>query len=145
MLSLFFSLSHFFFFYIYLTKYMSQYKTFIQYEERKEREAHSKLKGSVVSEGRMLITRPFCRLPWKIALRTMSPSLPFFLAFDFCRFCVVIDIFMPATTTNDLGLQKDFHPRFLSITFFVLSRFLRARNSLLNVECQTRALLVPFL
>ena len=28
----------------------------------------------------------------------------FFLAFDFCRFCVVIRIFHPATTANNLRL-----------------------------------------
>ena len=30
----------------------------------------------------------------------------FFLAFDFCRFCVVIRFFIPATTANDLQLQR---------------------------------------
>ena len=30
----------------------------------------------------------------------------FFLAFDFCRFCVVICFFIPATTANDLRLWR---------------------------------------
>ena len=31
----------------------------------------------------------------------------YFLAFDFCRFCVVIRFFIPATTANDLRLRKE--------------------------------------
>ena len=37
-----------------------------------------------------------------------------FLALDFCRFCVVIRFFIPATMANDLGLQKDFLSQILS-------------------------------
>ena len=43
----------------------------------------------------------------------------FLLAFDFCRFCVVIRFFIPAKTANDLQLQKDFLSQILSITFFI--------------------------
>ena len=38
--------------------------------------------------------------------------LNFFLAFDFCRFCVVIRVFsILATTANDLRLRRIFFPR----------------------------------
>ena len=30
----------------------------------------------------------------------------YFLAYDFCRFCVVIRFFIPATTANDLRLRR---------------------------------------
>jgi len=41
-----------------------------------------------------------------------------FLAFDFCRFCVVIRFFHPATTANDF---EGFLSQILSITFTFLS------------------------
>ena len=44
----------------------------------------------------------------------------YFLAFDFCRFCVVIRFFIPATMANDLRLRKDFLSQILSITFIRL-------------------------
>jgi len=66
----------------------------------------------------------------------------FFLAFDFCRFYVVIRFFHPPTTANNLRLPS----QMLSITLFsYLNSSERASISLLNVECQTRELLVPFL
>ena len=42
----------------------------------------------------------------------------FFLAFDFCRFCLVISFFIPATTANDLRLQRIFYPRFYPLYLF---------------------------
>ena len=42
----------------------------------------------------------------------------FFLAFDFCRFCVVIRFFIPATTANDLRLRGIFYPRFYPLHLF---------------------------
>ena len=42
-----------------------------------------------------------------------------FLAFDFCRFCVVIRFFfIPATTTNYLRLRRIFYPRFPPLHLF---------------------------
>ena len=35
-----------------------------------------------------------------------------FLAFTYCRFCLVIWFFIPATTANDPPTSKDFYPRF---------------------------------
>ena len=40
-----------------------------------------------------------------------------FLAFDFCRFCVVIRFFIPA---NDLRLRKIFYPRFYPLHYFLI-------------------------
>ena len=34
-----------------------------------------------------------------------------FLAFHFCRFCVVVRFFHPTTTANDLRLRRIFYPR----------------------------------
>ena len=42
----------------------------------------------------------------------------FFLAYDFCRFCVVIRFFIPATTANDLRLRRIFYPRFYPLHLF---------------------------
>ena len=42
----------------------------------------------------------------------------FFLPFDICRFCVVIRFFHPATTANDLRLQRIFYPRFYPLHLF---------------------------
>ena len=47
----------------------------------------------------------------------------FLLAFDFCRFCVVILFFIPSTTANDLRLRFLF--QMLSITFLSYLNFLR--------------------
>ena len=41
-----------------------------------------------------------------------------FLAFDFCRFCMVIRFFIPATTANDLRLRRIIYPRFYQLHFF---------------------------
>ena len=41
-----------------------------------------------------------------------------FFAFDFCRFCMVIRVFHPATTSNDLPLQRIFYPRFYPLHLF---------------------------
>jgi len=43
------------------------------------------------------------------------------LAFDFCRFCVVIRFFILATTANDLRLRRIFYPRFYPLHLFFLS------------------------
>ena len=43
--------------------------------------------------------------------------LIFFLAFEFCQFCVVIRFFIPATTANDLRPQGLLY-QILSITLF---------------------------
>ena len=42
-----------------------------------------------------------------------------FLGFDFCRFCLAIRFFSPATTANDLHFEG-FLSQICSITFFVL-------------------------
>ena len=42
----------------------------------------------------------------------------FFLAFDFCRFCVVIWFFIPATTANDLRLRRISIPDFIHYIYF---------------------------
>ena len=56
-----------------------------------------------------------------------------FLAFDFCRFCVVIRFFHPRHNGQGPPTLKDFLSQILSITFILLSYFLR--KSLLNVQC----------
>ena len=59
-----------------------------------------------------------------------------FLAFDFCRFCMVIRFFIPATTANDLRLRGIFYPRFYPLhSFSYLSSWERASISLFNVQC----------
>ena len=64
-----------------------------------------------------------------------------FLAFDFYRFCVVICFFIPATTANDLGLQRISIPDFIHYIFFsYLNSSERAIISLFSVGCQTREL-----
>jgi len=40
------------------------------------------------------------------------------LAIDFCRFCVVIRFFIPATTANDLRLRRIFYPWFYLLHLF---------------------------
>ena len=68
------------------------------------------------------------------------------LAFNFCRFCVVIWFFHPCHTVNDLQLRRIFYLRFYPLhVFFYLNSWERASISLINVQCLTRALLVPFL
>ena len=57
-----------------------------------------------------------------------------FLAFDFCRFCVVIRFFHPATTVNDLRLRRIFYPRLYPLHLFsVLNSWERA--SIFPFEC----------
>ena len=46
-----------------------------------------------------------------------------FLAFDFCRFCVVIRFFTPATTANDLRPRRIFYPRFYPLHLFSCLNF----------------------
>ena len=72
----------------------------------------------------------------------------FFLAFDFCRFCVffLIRFFHPRHNVQWPPTSKDFLSQILSITFFsYLNSWERDGISIFNVECQTRELLVPFL
>ena len=58
----------------------------------------------------------------------------FFLAFDFCRLCVVIRLFHPATTVNDLRLRRIFYPRFYPLHLFsYLNSWERA--SIFPFEC----------
>ena len=49
------------------------------------------------------------------------PTDYIFLAVDFCRLCVVIRFFIPATKANDLRLRRIFLSQILSITFIFLS------------------------
>ena len=56
------------------------------------------------------------------------------LGFDFCRFCVVIRFFIPATTANDLRLRRIFYPRFYPLHLFsYLNSWERA--SIFPCEC----------
>ena len=58
----------------------------------------------------------------------------FFLPFDFCRFCVVIRFFIPATMANELRLQRIFFPRFYPLHLFsYLNSWERA--SIFPLEC----------
>ena len=59
----------------------------------------------------------------------------FILAFDFCRFCVVIRFFRPATTANDLRLRRIFYPRLYPLDCI----------SYLNSSKRASIILVPFL
>ena len=57
-----------------------------------------------------------------------------FLAFDFCRFRVVIPFFIPATTANDLWLRRIYYPRFYLLHLFsYLNSWERA--SIFSFEC----------
>ena len=47
-----------------------------------------------------------------------------FLAFDFCRFSLVIGFFIPATTANDLQLRRIFCPRFYPLHLFSYLNFI---------------------
>ena len=59
-----------------------------------------------------------------------------FLAFDFCRFCVVIRFFHPRHNGQWPPTSKDFLSQILSITLFsYLNSWERASISLFNVEC----------
>ena len=54
----------------------------------------------------------------------------------FCRFCVVICFFIPATKTNDLRLRRIFYPRFYPLHYFpILILEKEPVFSLLSVEC----------
>ena len=44
--------------------------------------------------------------------------LNIFLAFDFCRFCMVIRFFISTTTANDLRLRRIFYHRFYPLHLF---------------------------
>ena len=70
-----------------------------------------------------------------------------FLAFDFCRFCVVIWFVHPRHNGQWPLALKDFHTRYYPLPFLShLNSWERAQYvPYLNVECQTRELLVPFL
>ena len=59
----------------------------------------------------------------------------FFLAFDFCQFCVVIRFLIPATTANDLRLRRISIPDFIHYIIFYLNSWDRASISLFIVEC----------
>ena len=50
----------------------------------------------------------------------------FFLAFDFCRFCVVIRIFHPATTANNLRLWTISIPDFIHYIYCPILILLKA-------------------
>ena len=43
----------------------------------------------------------------------------YFLSFDFCRFCVIIRFFFPATTANDLRLRRISIPDFIHYIIFL--------------------------
>ena len=65
---------------------------------------------------------------------TVTNSILFLLAFDFCQFCVVIRFFIPATTANDLRLWRIFYPRFYPLHLFsYLNSWERA--SIFPFEC----------
>ena len=68
----------------------------------------------------------------------------FFLAFDFCRFCVVIRFFHPRHKGQWPPTLKDFHTRLYPLLFYPIL-ILEKLFAFFNVECQTRELLVPFL
>ena len=53
-----------------------------------------------------------------------------FLAFDICRFCVVIRFFIPATTANDLRLRRISIPDLIHYIFNYLNSWKRASISL---------------
>ena len=51
-------------------------------------------------------------------IKAIPGRIQFFLAFDFCRFCVVTRLFIPATTANDLRLWRIFYTRFYPLYLF---------------------------
>ena len=70
----------------------------------------------------------------------------FVLACDFCRLCGAIRFFHPRHNGQWPPTSKDCYPRFYPLHLFsYLNSWGGASISLLNVECQTRELLVPFL
>ena len=56
----------------------------------------------------------------------------FFLAFDFCRFCVV-GFIIPATTANGLRLRRISIPDLIHFLILILEK--KPVFSLFNVEC----------
>ena len=56
------------------------------------------------------------------------------LAFDFCRFCMVIRFFIPATMVNDLRLRRIFYPRLYPLHLFSYLNPLE-RDSIFPFEC----------
>ena len=68
--------------------------------------------------------RSFVLPPWQIVLAA-GWILLCFLAFDFCRFCVVIRFYHPGHNGQWPPTSKDFLSQILSITFIFLSWFLR--------------------
>ena len=74
-------------------------------------------------------------------LNKLNPTdfFGFFLAFNFCRFCVIIRFFHPRHNSQWPPTSKDFYPRFYPLYFLsYLYSLERASISLFNVECQTR-------
>ena len=63
----------------------------------------------------------FLLIQWKKCWFNVIYSLIFFLPFDFCRFCVVIRIFLPHHNGQWPPPSKNFISQILSITFFFLS------------------------
>ena len=64
----------------------------------------------------------------KIVINLIKKRIVFFvlfLAFDLCRFCVVIRFFHPHHNGQWPPTSKDFLSQILSITFIFLSKFLR--------------------
>ena len=59
----------------------------------------------------------------------------FISSFDFCRFCVVIRFFIPATTANDLRLRRIFYPRFNPLHLFILILEKVPLFTILNIQC----------
>ena len=66
------------------------------------------------------------------------------VAFNFCRFCVIIRFFHSCHKGQWPPTSKDFYPRFYPL-HFLSYLYSWERASVFNVECQTRKLLVPFL
>ena len=71
---------------------------------------------------------------WCKKIDNIENILFIFLAFDFCRFCVVIRFFHPATTANDMRLRGFSIPDFIHyILFSYLNSWERA--SMFPIEC----------
>ena len=51
---------------------------------------------------------------------TLYYFIIYFLAFDWCRFCVVIRFFIPTTTANDVRLRRIFYPRFYPLHLILI-------------------------
>ena len=70
----------------------------------------------------------------------------FLVAFDYCRFCVVVRFFQPRHNGQWPPTSKDFYPRFDQLHFLTILILEKEQVfPFFNVECQTRVLLVPFL